>query len=168
MCAFLIDAIESALNHRRQPLMVMNHQQLLRHVNESGAEKLINVDAHSDICARSETTRLQCGTWISYVKWRKSGTYVWVRNDPDARAGNCNDAPDRPRSAWSQGSDWWKVSTVYEKKLPTPKLYQNEELVGVGIALSPGFSHRSCMAAAKAVRNAYPAVTYRKGTVRKG
>ena len=54
------------------------HHQLLDHINNSGCRHLINVDAHSDLSnTKAVKWRLNEGTWVNYVKWKKRGTFEW-------------------------------------------------------------------------------------------
>lgn len=66
--------------------VVDSHEELLPHVNESGCDELINIDWHSDVTNRFDSceynlrspTKLNCGTWVSFVKFRKQGVYTWI------------------------------------------------------------------------------------------
>ena len=128
------------LNKRQVPIIaVMNHQQLLPHVSESGARRLVNVDQHSDL-ADFIVEKLDCGSWVSYVSWRKKGEYVWIRRH-SLEAGECNggDPIFRERGGVDKTlSDWKKLSTKRVRYLP-PLKELLKGVVAAGICLSPSF-----------------------------
>ena len=116
-------------------IAVMNHQQMLSSVNDSGASRLINIDEHSDLADRN-VDRLECGTWISYVNWRRQGTYIWIR--PKIHYyGSCN---GNDWGLWNQGTDGDRSESRYidSKNLRvTTYLY---DCVGVGLCMSPAYA----------------------------
>lgn len=67
---------------------VMNHQQMLRVVNQSEARRIINLDTHSDF-VDNRVEELNCGTWFAYVNWRQRGEYLWVHGNV-SEDGECN------------------------------------------------------------------------------
>lgn len=113
---------------------VMNHQQLLPYVNDSGANHLINIDYHSDL--NNITVReLHCGSWVSYVKWRTSGKYTWIRPEKDPSRGRCENFGTR----WNSYTDWKSARSVIE---PPAKFRPTKFLpgcVGIGLCMSPAF-----------------------------
>jgi hypothetical protein len=115
---------------------VMNHQQLVPYVNDSGANRLVNIDEHSDL-ADAEVKGLNCGTWVSYVRWRKKGEYLWIRNNRSTSLGHCNWG--RGSNNWDAGTDWKKTGTRYPgKRLGMLPLLRG--CVGVGLCMSPEWS----------------------------
>ena len=134
-----LDAAETSLSRlllRRgdiPTLSVMNHQQLLQDVDESDADRLVNVDEHSDL---TDTTVniFECGSWISYVRWRKRGEYLWIRNQRGTIHGSCN----RYRGYWDAGSDWGETRGIFRRQEIDLCLYL-QECVGIGLCLSPSF-----------------------------
>jgi hypothetical protein len=115
-------------------IAVMNHQQLLPMVNESNADVLVNIDEHSDLCDTS-VSRFECGSWVSYVKWRKNGKYVWLRNNHGTAKGNCN----HDASGWDSGTDWL-VTKSYFRGQWTDLCKYLPDCVGIGLCMSPSFS----------------------------
>lgn len=124
-------------NHPTPTIAVMNHQQLLGYVNDSKSDLLINVDTHADIAAEDQfLTELNCGTWLSFVKWRKQADYLWVRSGYIWQ-GNCNGVAGE---RWNRGHGWNSAKT---KKMPENldlvDLVKDYELTGVGLVLSPDY-----------------------------
>jgi hypothetical protein len=140
-----LDAAEKALSRlliRRGSIptrAVMNHQQLLQSINRSGADLLVNVDEHSDL-ADTDITIFECGTWVSYVKWRTQGSYLWIRNQRGTSHGSCNHG----QKTWNMGSDWWSSRSVFETQEVNLCPYLRD-CVGIGLCLSPSF----CVSGAK-------------------
>jgi hypothetical protein len=119
---------------------VMNHQQLLPYANECGAKMLINVDRHSDLYHK-KVQGLGCGSWVSYVDWRRTGSYLWIR-DSLIKAGSCNfkdpDISYETYKKWNAFVDWKQSSTV--RILPKNLNIDMSRCVGVGICMSPWYS----------------------------
>ena len=140
-------------------IAVMNHQQLLPEVNASGADTLVNIDEHSDLTDRY-TTFLDCGSWVSYVKWRKTGRYLWVRPNRSPAIGACNGS-----DGWDSATDWDRTNTRYvdpgkmsiEKYLP--------DCVGIGICMSPDYATAPVIRVFKDLVKLYD-LPYRKGRVK--
>jgi hypothetical protein len=137
---------------------VMNHQQLLPHVNESKARRLVNVDMHSDFGDPTETYTLECGTWVSYVRWRKEGEYLWVRS-LSISEGNCNSY-----QRWNSGTDWKRTKTI-RRSQRQPLTGYLRAAVGMGICLSPGFASACVREATRMLIKQYE-VPYTKGRKR--
>lgn len=76
--------IKYAEKKRIDVTAVTNHQQMLRYVDASDARILFNLDTHSDLVTK-KVSIFDCGSWVSYVKWRRLGTYIWMH------AGSLND-----------------------------------------------------------------------------
>ena len=149
---------------RNVPIVaVMNHQQMLKEVNESDARRLINIDAHSDL-ADSEVDELNCGTWVSYVRWRRSAEYIWLRSNT-GWGGSCNWGMHSRRATakgWSMGSDWKKVSTECQgTSLEVSTLMKG--CVGVGICMSPSWCTMSGEIVFQNLVDEFE-IPYRKGT----
>ncbi len=130
------------LKKRRVPMMAcMNHQQMLNHVNDSSARRLINLDTHSDL-SQSVVTMLNCGTWVSYVKWRQQGEFIWCHRRT-IREGDCSSWGNGKRIFLNNGninntvSDWKKVKRT--KMLLPNYRYLTTHTVAAGLVLSPDF-----------------------------
>jgi hypothetical protein len=118
---------------------VMNHQQMLTLVNESKARRLINIDKHSDL-ADIKVDRLNCGTWISYIKWRTEGQYLWFHKHAE-HEGDCNQDPPifTYRGVKRKISDWGYIG--HKKVQTTPSRYylMNKDITDFSLVLSPAF-----------------------------
>lgn len=116
---------------------VMNHQQMLRFVDASGCNRLLNVDTHSDL-AETDVDEFCCGTWVSYVKWRKTGSYVW-HHGYSAGRGDCSarDVLFKPRSPYNRGERSGWESVFHIRRLGMPPL--TEDITSVGVCLSPSY-----------------------------
>ena len=65
------------------------HEQLLPRINQSGCDRLINVDAHADIV--DDPCPLEEGTWANFVTWRHQGAFEWrYRSEDDLAEGYCH------------------------------------------------------------------------------
>jgi hypothetical protein len=116
-------------------IAVMNHQQLLNHVNQNPANQLINIDTHSDISDEKGLDKLNCGTWVSYVKWRIKSEYLWIYSQ-SIDAGSC-----QATGSWKFGLHLWQKISARKapQKLNITKLIGNKTLTGVGLCLSPDY-----------------------------
>lgn len=133
-----LECVAEFVRRRKVPCVaVMNHQQMLRFVDESGCDTLLNVDTHSDL-AKADIEDFSCGTWVSYVKWRKTGKYVW-HHGYTAYRGDCSGGANlfcaRPRHERGQMSGWMDVDHKKTVRMPT----LSNDITAVGICLSPSF-----------------------------
>lgn len=122
---------------------VTNHQQMLDPVNKSGCNKLVNIDFHSDL-ADTSVDELNCGTWVSYVKWRDKGHYHWVRSN-HAFCGDCNgSAPifqDNNRKIRNSLKKTGWNNVTHEENKETDR-YIDETIRQICICCSPAFSDK--------------------------
>lgn len=141
-------------------IAVMNHQQLLSPINESGANRLVNIDEHSDL-ADCDVDKLECGTWVSYVTWRHTGTYLWIRSENSTSYGSCNGNC----KVWNKCTDWQKSVTGYINpgNLRLVKYLQN--CVGIGICMSPNYANNGLIDVFRNVVKQYN-IPYKKGLAR--
>ena len=134
----LVLIIRQARKRNIPLLAVMNHQQLLPVVNASRARRLVNVDEHSDV-TEGDISELDCGSWVSYVRWRAQGHYHWVRNCCSTSRGNCNG-----ELSWGEDTEWRKVTSVnradHAHVGPDYVTSPRHRCVGVGLCMSPSFS----------------------------
>jgi hypothetical protein len=116
---------------------VMNHQQMLPFVDESGCDTLLNVDTHSDL-ADTGVNEFSCGTWVSYVKWRATGKYVW-QHGYSAYHGDCSSFSNlyRPRPGRQRGemSGWRFATHVQNRQMPR----LTSAIKSIGVCLSPSY-----------------------------
>lgn len=93
-------------------LVVLNHDELLSHVDRSGCNRIEHVDYHSDVgdypadpspdnplLDRFAGHELYCdeGTWLSFVRWRKKGELLWRMPSWECyrkRKGTCHSERD--------------------------------------------------------------------------
>lgn len=133
-----LDRVAKFVKRRGVPCVaVMNHQQMLRFVDDSGCDTLLNVDTHSDL-AEADVTEFSCGTWVSYVSWRKKGRYVWHHGYTAYRgdcSGNVNLFRPRPRFERGQLSGWNDV--IHRRSIKMPALTNN--ITSIGVCLSPSY-----------------------------
>lgn len=123
--------LKGALSRRLPLLAVMNHQQILEHVNLHPADELWNFDQHSDVVPPNHD-QLDCGSWATYVKWRQNASYVWVRNSYRTLDGSCNDR------IWDKDLDWGQARSITGIEAPR---WQDvlPQAVAVGICMSPRY-----------------------------
>lgn len=118
---------------------VMNHNQMLKSVDKSNARRLINLDAHSDL-ATDNVQVLEIGTWISYVKWRGEGEYVWLRNERYTHPGECGYSFQESHRSQS---DWKSVRSHWIKSTPNVFDFARMNLVAISVCMSPMFNEYS-------------------------
>jgi hypothetical protein len=119
---------------------VVSHQEMIEAVDSSEADCLINVDEHDDLVNLNKG--LTDGNWISHVKWRQRGTYIWVGSYEEIQNFNTRDyrKPHRRlNKEWYQGSQWTGNQFVYSHQSIDLCQYL-VDLVGIGVALSPGYA----------------------------
>jgi hypothetical protein len=153
-----LDCILRSVQKQRLPLIaVMNHQQMLPHIDQHPAEILWNFDQHVDLAPLS-INRLDCGSWVAYVRWRKKAAYIWVRNSFDPRHGMCGGADC---FADEGCSDWGALQSIPSVEAPgwTDLLARS---VAVGICLSPAYADPELEAPLRAVLARY-GVSMKKG-----
>ena len=100
-----LQKVISHVHARNVPLCIVDsHESLLRHANlcgRNGCDRLTNLDHHSDIydrfwekLPRNQKNLFNCGTWINYVNFRKTGTFTWMApyeyEDASDRSGFCH------------------------------------------------------------------------------
>lgn len=158
-CRKQLRLLMNRIGSRIPVLAVMNHQQMLPEVNASEAQRLINIDEHSDL-AESSVGKLNCGTWISYVRWRKDGEYIWIRSNASYQ-GSCN-GDDRGR--WNKDVDWGRCSSIYVKRDSMKITTYLRDCVGVGICMSPAYASRAVADVFREIVDQY-GIPYRKGRV---
>jgi hypothetical protein len=141
---------------RRITTACMNHQQMLREVNASGARRLRNIDAHSDL-AEQNVEVLNCGTWVSYVSWRKEGEYIWVRPDRNFN-GSCNGHS----GTWNNDTDWKRSRSRYISNTKLDITDYLDECVGIGICMSPAYAPNEVQQVFRDLVGEYN-IPYRKG-----
>jgi hypothetical protein len=135
-----LNRIFSRVPPKATKIAVMNHQQMCKYVDSSKATTLINVDQHSDVCTAT-INRFECGSWVSYVKWRKEGKYLWVRNSTSTSDGSCNGYGFGAATGWKYGSDWKELESFYKaQSFNVDGLCDFSKIVGVGLCLSPAYN----------------------------
>lgn len=131
---------------------VCNHQQMLRHVNVSGCQELLNFDHHSDLHdVYGADLAFSCANWISFVQWREKGEYCWVRPTRSFHY-DCNDNPRHNgypmfnRKYYHQSpSDWNRYHSIYlSNSAPLSKfveLLESRTITHISLCQSPGYSY---------------------------
>ena len=157
LCRKQLRLLMNRIGKRIPVLAVMNHQQMLLEVNASEARRLINIDQHSDL-AEVGVSKLNCGTWISYVRWRKDGEYIWIRSHADYQ-GSCN---GDDRGNWAKDVDWGPCSSQYIKQENIKVTAYLCDCVGVGICMSPAYASKAVTDVFREIVDQY-GIPYRKG-----
>lgn len=134
-----VPAIEQVVGFVRQRglpcTVVMNHQQILPLINASPARTLVNIDEHSDLSG-PPINDLNCGTWVSYVRWRAEGRYLWVRNHPNSYHGCCNGGLGR----WNYRHEWASARTTHAAQHRALDGRLTSDVIEVVLCLSPAFT----------------------------
>lgn len=141
MAARYLDRVARHCRKNNIPLTaVMNHQQMLPLVNGSGANRLVNLDTHSDL-TDPQTDKFSCGSWVAYVKQRRKSTYHWIHADSVSQ-GECNGGdpifdvygphPDK------RLTDWKHLVRTQVKRAPVLKDLV-KDAVHVSVVLSPAY-----------------------------
>ena len=136
-----LDSVARQCRKRGIPLSaVMNHQQMLRHVDQSGATRLINLDTHSDLVSR-DVSSFHCGSWTSFVKRRRESTYHWIHAGL-VYEGECSSHPifagaRRPRHTMT---DWKRVIRTKVSRMPRISTLL-KGVVHASVVLSPAYSY---------------------------
>lgn len=135
--------VQRVLELKKPTLVVRDHDKLLPHIDKYPCDRLINVDYHDDIVYRSAqdigTGKLpEEGTWASYVAWRENAWFQWLHPHDKERIleGLCDPVEDV--YADGSGTGWKRVT----KRRGTSTIPW-DDIVAVGIALSPGYWHRA-------------------------
>lgn len=125
---------------------VTNHQQMLGAVNASNADRLVNIDYHSDLCCADGCLReLNCGTWINYVTWRNEGKYLWIHSGT-AQEGDCGELydtaakfRDEPGITTATLSGWNEVEDI-KSRHAWRHIQRLGEILEIAVCQSPSFS----------------------------
>ena len=141
---------------------VMNHQQMLSLANESKARRLINIDKHSDL-ADTKIDRLNCGTWVSYVKWRSEGQYLWFHKHAEFM-GDCNQTPPifTTRGVKRKISDWGYIGHKKVKTTPSRRYLMSKDITDFSLVLSPAFVDEELEPVFREIVRGYK-IPYQKG-----
>lgn len=130
-------------------LVVESHEQLLDHVNKSGADTLYNVDYHSDFTGFENKNEAKTdmeedaedGTWINYVDWRWEGTVHWMYPKEICYGSSQDSNRDGLGVCWTEpGQNPFKKSTYNQWKHIKKSVGYSEidwdSIVTVGFAIS--------------------------------
>ena len=118
--------------------IVRSHEQLLRDLNKTRYDLLINIDYHADIAEDDKNGNpipLNDGTWANRVVWRKNGTYEWRHpfKRPSHYNGYChvykNPFTDHTSTSWKNVLARQGIKNINWKNIEA-----------VGIALSPDWT----------------------------
>lgn len=106
------------------------HDQMLKDVNASGCNKLVNIDFHSDISTKPPI--LNEGTWVNSVSWRAVGHYDWRHPCEPGWRNYCHHDNPNP----FEGCDWRHITHKRGLGLYWPSIKS------VGVCLSPDWTQR--------------------------
>lgn len=150
--------------------VVVNHQHLVNHVDQFDYDKLVNLDFHSDLTDAIDFNGIpydytlgqknaktnywpeefECGTWVNFCKRRNMAEFVWhypheicFEYDGQCLSSMYEDYSINRKfiaKFWREGScnnfhNW--VSATRKKGYSS---IFSDEIVGIGIALSPDWS----------------------------
>jgi hypothetical protein len=140
--AMAMDFLDKVLRLKVPTKAVMNHQQMLSMVNKSGANYLLNVDAHSDLVPFT-TRSFECGSWVTFVKWADIGTYHWWgrNNSGDCTGGyfpifSRRGVSSKPKAI--QQWAWKKLKVSYTDQLPRLADYG---VIEACVCMSPSYAN---------------------------
>lgn len=143
---------------------VMNHNQMLRKVCMSPARRLYNIDTHSDL-ASSNVSNYNCGTWISYITWRREGEYIWHCPPHQKSFGDCNGGENifTDKRVKKHLSDWGNVDRVASSVIaPVDELLK--DCVEICVCMSPCYSDGVDIESFRRWKNSFK-IPYQKGTL---
>lgn len=147
---YLDHAVRTAQQKCVPIVAITNHQQILKWANKSKARRILSIDTHSDL-RDNGCDELDCGSWVSYVKWRKEGEFHWIHKGR-SDYGDCNGGrvifQDRRRVKksfkkylWDPESEYcvveWKK--VRHRRAAPPKL-DNLDITEIVVCESPTYS----------------------------
>jgi len=137
---------EACEKHNVKITAVTNHQQMLPLVNEFQPDQLINIDDHSDL-ADNTVEKLECGTWISYVKNRNKSKYKWIHRcvseDGCCNGGSVFKGLKRVNfKPYGNKIEWAKVVNEQTDKVDFDfdKIINKEGVREVCVCMSPSYS----------------------------
>jgi len=152
MLTSLFSVLHWAMCHP-EILVVTHHQQILKHANTHPADRLVNVDAHSDVCHWKPGEKMgpfNCGTWGAFIEWRQAAVFHWIHPHTNGGIdkGNCNSS-----FHWDEKLDWKKTTSkkVCPSRLTVDYLVKLGPYTGVSISLSPEWSSLPCVELAKLI-----------------
>lgn len=167
----LRNVIEKSIELKIPIISVMNHHQLLSHVDNAFKNHnnctLINVDYHADICSSIDLEWFNCGTWISYVKNRSNFDYIWIYpNNPRFKTYNGSCQTEDKNIPWDYQVDWKSVigKSCSINKIP---LLVTQEVIEIGLCMSPWWSHTHQQALFYDLVREYK-IPYKKGKLDEG
>jgi hypothetical protein len=117
---------------------VKHHEGLLRHASDNNCDTLVNVDFHSDLTnlySNGIKSELNEGTWVSFVSWRKEGSFIWMLPSKSFEEwGYCQDTTiiRKFEDLNFKNTGWKKI----KKQIGTRNI-KWKDVCAVGICLSP-------------------------------
>lgn len=143
----MISYLQRAIDCTDNLKVFLMHDEMLNHVNCSGASTLYNVDYHSDLADMIRGTQkdedLNEGTWVNYVKFSPDGFFRWYYPEKECfegeMMGRC-ESEDNPFVKNSYDICGWNRVSRRLRKIPDP---HSLDIVGVGICISPDWVQRS-------------------------
>lgn len=125
--------------------IVMEHHDLLPHINRQSFETLVNVDFHSDLAncdrvgGRRRNPQLNDGTWGNHVHRKGQREFIWSCPDYDRcvtrLAGACWQGDNTPFVKNCKEVCGWKRTKIRRKWIPKLR-----DVVAVGIAVSRDYT----------------------------
>jgi len=136
-CNTFFQKLANVNENVKQIKFVRHHEGLLHHASDSSCDTLVNVDFHSDLTNYYPEDKkvITEGTWVNFVSWRKSGTFIWMLpNKSFEKWGFCQDAMifQNFEDLNFKSTEWKKI-----KKQIGTKNIKWENVYAVGVSLSP-------------------------------
>lgn len=130
--------------------LYQDHHHVLPDLNKTTHDHLINIDYHDDIMANTRKLPrkedLNCGTWVSYVKWRRKANYTWLKpsdHNFSREEGRCCDD-----NIWEDTSltDWKNVNTFNGLAYLDEVLTDDSVRLGhISVIASPNYTHHDVL-----------------------
>lgn len=138
----MLSFVEYLLTIKNKIRIYEMHQDMLNQVDESGCNVLINCDYHDDLADENyimfekESKIANDGDWVSYVKWRKNGKYLWLHphNQNNLCLGYCNGEIDIYKNRDISG---WKSIEKRQARFP---VRLSGKISDCAICLSPDYT----------------------------
>ncbi len=122
--------------------VVLSHEELLKYINKSGANAIINIDYHSDLADNDvDGVELNEGTWGNHVAFcgDQNASFIWIHPYPVCNSrneGRC-DEYENPFTKQCKRICGWTKTERKCGKLPSKSVLN--KVVEVGISISPNW-----------------------------
>jgi hypothetical protein len=121
------------------------HHEILKDINQiENLDTLFNIDFHSDLADNNwprESLKLNEGTWVNFVRFRKRGTFFWLYPDISCykRDGRCDVRRNPFLRNCQEICGWEKTSRRCVSLLTRQEM---KSVVKIGICISPNWINK--------------------------